>query len=117
MSFKEELLKQKEELQKGTIIDTKINTESFFYFVKSRIARKTLENPRLDKIVVSFMPLNRENYVEMFHLNLDLDYLNELCTFDGINFYIADVEDDITKWKTYFFEVSFAEEKVLALTK
>ena len=117
MNFKEELLKQKEELKKGTILDTKINTESFFYFVKSRIARKVFENPKEDKIMVSFLPLNRENYEEMFHLNLDLDYLKELCNLDGIDFYIAYVDDNVTKWQTYFFEVNLKKEKVLTLTK
>lgn len=117
MNFKEELLKQKEELKKGTIIDTKINTESFFYLVKSRIERKACENAKDGKIVVSFLPLNRQNYEEMYHLNLDLDYLKELCTLDGINFYIADVENEITKWQTYFFEVDLKQERALILEK
>ena len=105
MSFNEELIKQNEELKNGVLQEQQINTESFFFLVKGSA----------EKISISFVPLNRQNYQEMFMMNIDLDYLKELCHNDGINFYIDYVENGPIKWQTFFFEVSLA--KKLSLTK
>ena len=116
MNLKNELIKQNKELENGVLLEQRINTESFFLLVKSKIKKEVLNNKN-GKIVISFMPLNRENYREMLNLNIDLNYLQELCLQDGIDFYIDYVLDDSIKWQTFFFEVNLKKEKDLKLVK
>lgn len=115
--FKEELMEQKESLKRGIELEKQIKTESFYFLIKSRIKKEILKNLNQEKVIISFIPLNRENYQEMFMLDIDISYLAELCQKDGINFYVDWVADKVMKWETYFFEVSLKPEKSLVLAK
>lgn len=112
MKFKDELIWEKERIEDGVKLEQKISTESFFLLVKSRLKAEMLKGYS-DIVRIDFKPLNRENYQEMFNLNIDFTYLKELCMAEEIDFYEDYVISEGIKWQTYFFEINMTKEKVL----